>query len=256
MHDGRALQSGTSHYFGSKFAEAYDIKVAGRDNKEQYVYQTSWGMTTRIIGALIMVHGDDSGIILPPHIAPIQVMIIPIQQRKEGVLETAAKIAESLSEYRVKVDDSDRSPGYKFSAQEVSGIPLRIEIGPKDIAAGKAVIVRRDTREKIECAIDELPAKVGEELERMQKEMLERAEKHLEAHTFAAHNTEEFEENFKGTKGFVKAMWCGDPACEEKIKEKYNVTSRCIPFEQEHLSDVCVCCGRPAKKMVYWGRAY
>jgi prolyl-tRNA synthetase len=256
MHDGRALQSGTSHYFGSKFAEAYDIKVAGRDNKEQYVYQTSWGMTTRIIGALIMVHGDDSGIILPPHIAPIQVMIIPIQQRKEGVLETAARIAESLSEYRVKVDDSDRSPGYKFSAQEVSGIPLRIEIGPKDIAAGKAVIVRRDTREKIECAIDELPAKVGEELERMQKEMLERAEKHLEAHTFAAHNTEEFEENFKETKGFVKAMWCGDPACEEKIKEKYNVTSRCIPFEQEHLSDVCVCCGRPAKKMVYWGRAY
>ena len=256
MHDGRALQSGTSHYFGSKFAEAYGIQVTGRDNKLNYVYQTSWGMTTRVIGALIMVHGDDSGIVLPPHIAPTQVCIIPIQQKKEGVLETAAKIAASLSAYRVKDDDSERSPGFKFAAQEVSGIPLRIEIGPKDIAAGKAVIVRRDTREKIECAIGELPVRVGEELERMQREMLERATAHLAKHTFAAHNAEEFEEDFKETKGFVKAMWCGDRACEDKIKEKYGVTSRCIPFEQENLSGTCVCCGKPAKKMVYWGRAY
>ena len=256
MHDGRALQSGTSHDFGKKFAEAYEIRFTGRDNKMNYVYQTSWGMTTRVIGALIMVHGDDSGIVLPPRIAPTQLVVIPIQQRKEGVLEAAQRIAASLSAYRVKLDDSDRSPGFKFAEQEVNGIPLRVEIGPKDLEAGRAVLCRRDTREKIECAIDELPRAAGETLERMQKEMLERAKKHLEEHTFEAHNPEEFEEAFRETRGFVKAMWCGDPACEERIKERYGVTSRCIPFEQKQLSKECVCCGRPAQKMVYWGRSY
>ena len=256
MHDGRALQSGTSHYFGDKFAKAYDIKFTGRDNKMSYVYQTSWGMTTRVIGALIMVHGDDDGIVLPPHIAPTQVVIIPIQQRKEGVLDKAHEIAKALKDYRVKIDDTDRSPGFKFAEQEINGIPIRIEIGPKDLEAGKAVICRRDTREKIEVPVEELPVRVGEELERMQKEMLERAEEHLRTHTFEAHSTEEFAEEFKDTNGFVKAMWCGDQACEDKIKEEYGVTSRCIPFEQENLSGTCVCCGKPAKKMVCWGRAY
>ncbi len=256
MHDGRALQSGTSHYFGDKFAKAYDIQFTDRDNKMKYVHQTSWGMTTRVIGALIMVHGDDSGLVLPPKVAQTQVMIIPIQQKKEGVLDAAYAMKDALKGVRVKVDDSEKTPGFKFAEAEMNGIPLRIEIGPKDLAEGKAVIVRRDTREKIECAIDDIPAKVQEQLVQMQSDMLERAKKHLESHTFEAHNKEEFEENFKETKGFVKAMWCGCKECEEKIKEDYSVTSRCIPFEQEKLSDVCVCCGKPATKMVYWGRAY
>ena len=256
MHDGKALQSGTSHNFGDGFAKAFEIQYAGKDNKLHHVFQTSWGATTRLIGAMIMVHGDNSGLVLPPRIAPTQVMIIPIQQKKEGVLETAGKMLEALKDFRAKLDDSDRSPGYKFSDQEMRGIPLRIEIGPKDIEAGKCVIVRRDTREKIECAIDEVAAKVGELLPKIQNDMYERAKNHLDTHTFAATNKEEFEEAFKDTKGFVKAMWCGDRACEDKIKEDYSVTSRCIPFEQENLSGTCVCCGKPATKMVYWGRAY
>ena len=256
MHDGRALQSGTSHNFGDGFAKAFGIQYTGQDNKLHYVYQTSWGMTTRIIGALIMVHGDNSGLVLPPKIAPTQVMVIPIQQRKEGVLDAAYDIAARLKDYRVKTDDSDRSPGYKFADQEMRGIPVRIEIGPKDLEAGKCVLVRRDTREKIECAIDDVAAKVAELLPQIQADMLAKARKHLADHTFAATNKEEFTEAFKETKGFVKAMWCGCRECEEKIKEEYNVTSRCIPFEQENLSGNCVYCGKPATKMVYWGRAY
>jgi prolyl-tRNA synthetase len=184
------------------------------------------------------------------------VTVIPIQQRKKGVLETAGRIAESLSNFRVKVDDSDKSPGFKFAEQEMNGIPLRVEIGPKDIEAGKAVIVRRDTREKIECEIGAIPEKVGEVLELMQREMLERAAAHLEAHTYVARDKEEFEKTFAEKTGFVKAMWCGSRECEEKIKEDYGVTSRCIPFEQEQVGEVCVCCGKPAAKMVYWGKAY
>ncbi len=256
MHDGRALQSGTSHYFGDKFAKAYDITFTDKDNKMKYVHQTSWGMSTRVIGALIMVHGDDSGLVLPPRIAPVQVTVIPIQQRKEGVLETAGRIAEALSNFRVKVDDSDKSPGFKFAEQEMNGIPLRVEIGPKDIEAGKAVIVRRDTREKIECEIGAIPEKVGEVLELMQREMLERAAAHLEAHTYVARDKEEFEKTFAEKTGFVKAMWCGSRECEEKIKEDYGVTSRCIPFEQEEIAGTCVCCGKSAAKMVYWGKSY
>jgi prolyl-tRNA synthetase len=205
---------------------------------------------------MIMVHGDNSGLVVPPKIAPIQVVVIPIQQKKEGVLDAAYDIAKSLSDFRVKTDDTDRTPGFKFSEQEMRGIPVRIEIGPKDLEAGKCVLVRRDTREKIECAISDVHTKVGELLDQIQKDMYDRAKKHLEAHTFAAHNKDEFAESFKETKGFVKAMWCGCRECEDKIKEEFNVTSRCIPFEQENLSDTCVVCGKPAKKMVYWGRAY
>ena len=203
-----------------------------------------------------MVHGDNSGLVVPPKIAPIQVVVIPIQQKKEGVLEAANKIAESLSAFRVKVDDTDRTPGFKFAEQEMRGIPVRVEIGPKDLEAGKCVLCRRDTREKIECAIEDVPAKMAELLDQIQNDMFQRAKAHLEAHTFAAHNKDEFAENFKETNGFVKAMWCGCRECEDKIKEEFNVTSRCIPFEQENLSDKCVICGQPAKKMVYWGRAY
>ena len=256
MHDGRALQSGTSHNFGDDFAKAYGIQFTDRDNKLKYAFQTSWGLSTRIIGALIMVHGDNSGLVLPPKIAPTQVMIIPIQQRKAGVLEKAAEIKEMLSDFRVKVDETDKSPGFKFAEQEMRGIPLRVEIGPRDIAEGKCVVVRRDTREKIACDIADLPQKVAELLPMIQKDMYERAKKHLEEHTFEAPDKETFEALFEETKGFVKAMWCGSRECEEKIKEDYSVTSRCIPYKQEKLSDVCVCCGKPATKMVYWGRAY
>ena len=256
MHDGKALQSGTSHNFGDGFAKAFGIQYTDKDNTLKYVHQTSWGMTTRLIGAIIMVHGDDSGLVLPPAIAPTQVMIIPIQQHKEGVLEKAAELSEKLGNFRVKVDDSDKSPGWKFSEQEMRGIPIRVEIGPKDIAANKCVICRRDTREKIEVSLDELESKVDEVLKTMQKEMLERARAHREAHTYVATNFDEFVKTFEEKSGFVKAMWCGEQACEDTIKEKLAVTSRCMPFEQEQLSDVCVCCGKPAKKMVYWGKAY
>mgnify|MGYP004629940469 FL=1 len=257
MHDGKALQSGTSHNFGDGFAKAFGIQFADKDNKLKYVYQTSWGMTTRMIGAIIMVHGDDSGLVLPPRIAPTQVMIIPIQQKKEGVLEKAYELRDLLkSNFSVKVDDSDKSPGWKFSEQEMRGIPVRVEIGPKDIEAGRCVICRRDTREKIESPLEALPEKLSEVLEIMQKEMLERARKHRDAHTYTAKNMDEFEKIFNEKAGFVKAMWCGEQACEDAIKEKLSVTSRCIPFEEEHIADTCVCCGKPAKKMVYWGRAY
>ena len=257
MHDGKALQSGTSHNFGDGFAKAFGIQYTDKDNKLQYVHQTSWGMSTRIIGAIIMVHGDDSGLVLPPRIAPVQTMIVPIMQKKEGVLEKAEEIRKKLaSSYKVKVDDSDKSPGWKFSEQEVRGIPTRIEIGPKDIEKNQAVIVRRDTREKIIVSLDEIETKLGEVLEQMQNDMLERAKKHLEEHTVEARNWDEFKAHIEKQDGFVKAMWCGETECEEAIKDETTATTRCMPFEQEHLSDVCVHCGKPAKKMVYFGKAY
>ena len=256
MHDGKALQSGTSHNFGDGFAQAFGIQFTDKDNKLKYVHQTSWGVSTRMIGGLIMVHSDNSGLVLPPRVAPVQVAIIPIQQRKEGVLEKAAELKEMLKDFRVKVDDSDKSPGWKFSEHEMRGIPLRIEVGPKDIEAGKCVICRRDTRDKMEVPFGELAGKVRELLEKMQREMLERARAHRDSHTYVAKDYEEFKQIFGEKAGFVKAMWCGCQDCEDKIKEELSVTSRCMPFEQEQLSDVCVCCGKPAKKMVYWGRAY
>ena len=257
MHDGKALQSGTSHNFGDGFAKAFGIQFTDKDNTLKYVNQTSWGMTTRLIGALIMVHGDNEGLVLPPRVAPIQVCVIPIAQKKEGVLEKATEIKEQLSKkFRVKLDDTDKTPGFKFAEAEMRGYPIRVEIGPKDIEAGKCVICRRDTREKIEVALPELEAKVGELMETIQKEMLERARAHRDAHTYVATNMEEFEKLFTEKSGFVKAMWCGDRACEDLIKEKLSVTSRCMPFEQENLASTCVCCGKPATKMVYWGRAY
>lgn len=258
MHDGKALQSGTSHNFGDGFAQAFGIQYTNPENKLEYVHQTSWGMSTRIIGALIMVHGDNSGLVLPPKIAPTQVMVIPIQQAKEGVLDKAQEICQTLKDagLRVKVDDTEKSPGWKFSEQEMRGIPVRVECGPKDIAAGQAVVVRRDTREKTIVPLDQISENVCQILETMQREMLERARAHRDAHTYTVTDYEEFKKTIEGRPGFVKAMWCGDVGCEEKIKEDVQATSRCIPFDEEHLSDTCVCCGRPAKKMVYWGRAY
>ena len=258
MHDGKALQSGTSHNFGDGFAKAFGIQYTDKDNKLKYVHQTSWGMTTRLIGALIMVHGDDSGLVLPPKIAPVQVDVIPIMQNKDGVLNKAYEVKEALVKagLRVKVDDTDKKPGWKFSEQEMRGIPVRVEMGPRDIEPGQAIIVRRDTREKTTVAIESLAEEIKNILDKMQTEMLERARTHREAHTYVATNYDEFKDVVANKPGFVKAMWCGDQACEDKIKEETTATSRCMPFEQEHLSDVCVCCGRPAKKMVYWGKAY
>ncbi|WP_343210726.1 proline--tRNA ligase [Anaerolentibacter hominis] len=258
MHDGKALQSGTSHNFGDGFAKAFNIQYTDKDNTLKYVHQTSWGMTTRLIGAVIMVHGDNSGLMLPPRIAPVQAMIIPIMQKKEGVLDKAAELKDRLtaSGFRVKVDDSDKSPGWKFSDQEMRGIPVRVEIGPKDIEAGQCVVVRRDTREKIVVSLDDLESRLGQILEEIQAGMLMRATKHRDSHTCTAATYDEFKTAIQEKPGFVKAMWCGDEACELKIKEDTGATSRCMPFEQEHVADTCVCCGKPAKTMVYWGKAY
>ncbi len=204
-----------------------------------------------------MVHGDDDGLVLPPKIAPVQVMIIPINQKKEGVLEKSREIQKELEKtVRVKMDDSDKKPGWKFSEQEMRGIPLRVEIGPKDIEKGQCVIVRRDTREKITASLDGLSEEIPRILEKMHQDMLERARKHRDQCTYEAANFDEFQEIAANKPGFIKAMWCGDLACEMKIKDEVGVTSRCIPFEQKKISDTCVCCGRPAKSMVYWGKAY
>ncbi len=258
MHDGKALQSGTSHNFGDGFARAFDIQYSDRENQLQYVHQTSWGLSTRIIGALIMVHGDDSGLKLPPRIAPVQAMVIPISQRKEGVMEKAAELCEALKAagIRAKLDGSDKSPGWKFSEQEMRGIPIRVEIGPKDMEQNQAVIVRRDTREKVVVSLDELGEKAAGILEAIQSDMLARAKEHLKTHTYEARTYDEFKEIVAEKPGFVKMMWCGDEACEMKIKEDTTATSRCMPFEQESLGDVCPVCGKPAKKLVYWGKAY
>ena len=258
MHDGKALQSGTSHNFGDGFARAFGVQYTDKDNTLKYVHQTSWGFTTRMIGAIIMVHGDNSGLVLPPRIAPTQVMIIPIREDAEGVTEAVSGLASKLSDkgLRVKTDFSPKSPGWKFSEQEMRGIPLRIEVGPKDVAAGQAVLVRRDTHEKMTVALSDIPEKAAELMETIQNDMFAKAKAHLESHIFDAHDYDEFRDIADNRPGFIRAMWCGDVECEEKIKEDTTVTSRCIPEEQEQLSDVCVCCGRKAKKMVYWGKAY
>ncbi|WP_105617104.1 proline--tRNA ligase [Vallitalea okinawensis] len=257
MHDGKALQSGTSHNFGDGFAKAFGIQYTDKDNKLSHVHQTSWGVTTRLIGAIIMVHGDDSGLVLPPAIAPTQLRIIPIAQHKEGVLDKANALKERLSKIaRVDIDDSDKSPGWKFSECEMKGIPVRLEIGPKDIEKNQAVLVRRDNREKIFVSLDELETKVAELLDQLQHELLDKARVHRDEHTYMATSMEEFEKTINETPGFIKAMWCGDQACEDMIKEKTGATSRCMPFVQERLSDKCVCCGKEAENMVIWGKAY
>ena len=257
MHDGKALQSGTSHNFGDGFAKAYDVTFTGKDNSLKYVHQTSWGVSTRMIGALIMVHGDDNGLVLPPRIAPTQVMIIPIMQNKEGVLEKANEVKERLTDkFRVKLDDSDKTPGFKFADQEMRGIPVRVEIGPKDIEADKCIVVRRDNREKIEVSLEELEGKIAEILATIQKDMLERAREHRESHTYSVVTYDEFKDIITNKQGFIKAHWCENRECEDKVKEDTSATARCIPFEDGNSEGVCVCCGKPAKKLVYWGKAY
>lgn len=258
MHNGVALQGGTSHYFGDGFAKSFGITYTGKDNKLHYPHQTSWGTSTRMIGALIMVHSDDDGLVLPPKIAPIQVAIIPIAQHKEGVLDKANELKNELIRmFRVKLDDSDHAPGWKFSEYEMKGVPVRVEIGPKDIEKQQCVVVRRDTREKAFVPLAGLSDYIGELLVTIHNDMYDRAAKNTEEKTFVATSYEEFIDTAKNKPGFIKAMWCGDSECEDKLKDVTGgVKSRCIPFEEEHLADTCVCCGRPAKHMVYWGKQY
>lgn len=257
MHDGKALQSGTSHYFGDGFAKAFGIQFTDRENKLQYPHQTSWGMSTRIIGAIIMTHGDDNGLVLPPAVAPIQLVILPIAQHKPGVLEKAEELRQRLQKVaRVKVDDSDNSAGWKFAEYEMKGVPLRLEIGPRDIEQNQCVLVRRDNREKTVVSLDNLEEAIPELLKAVHDGLYQKALERRENMTYTAHDLAEMKDIADNKPGLIKAMWCGDLECEMKLKEEVGVTSRCMPFEQEHVGDTCVCCGKPAKTMVYWGKAY
>ena len=257
MHDGKALQSGTSHYFGDGFSRAFDVQFTGRDNQLQYPHQTSWGVSTRLVGAIIMTHGDDEGLILPPAIAPFQVVIVPVAAHKPGVTEKAEELAKRLSGFcRVKLDNSDNSPGWKFSQWEMKGVPLRLEIGPKDIEKNQCVLVRRDNREKTFVSLDELETAIPAQLEALAQSLYNRALENRENRTWSATTMDEVKALAESNNGYIKTMWCGDLACEEKMKEEAGLSSRCMPFEQEHLSDVCPVCGKPAKVMVYWGKAY
>ncbi len=257
MHDGKALQSGTSHNFGDGFAKAFGIQYLNNENELSYVHQTSWGMSTRIIGAIIMVHGDDAGLKLPPRIAPIQAVIVPIAQHKEGVLEKTEELRARLSkDFRVKLDDSDKSPGWKFSEYEMRGVPVRIELGPKDIENNQAVLVSRIDRSKTFVSLDNIEEELQKLLDKIQQQMYDAALNNRESKTSTAKTYDEFKQIVEEKGGFVKAMWCGDESCELKIKEDTGATSRCMPFEQEEISDTCICCGKKADKMVYWGKAY
>ena len=257
MHDGKALQSGTSHYFGDGFSRAFGVQFTGRDNTLQYPHQTSWGVSTRLIGAIIMTHGDDEGLILPTAIAPFQVVIVPVAAHKPGVTEKAEELAARVSKFaRVKLDNSDNSPGWKFSQWEMKGVPLRLEIGPKDIEKNQCVLVRRDTREKYFVSLDDLETEIPRLLNELAQNIYNRALENRENRTWSATTMDEVKELAEKNNGYIKTMWCGDLACEEKMKEEVGLSSRCMPFEQEHISDVCPCCGKPANLMVYWGKAY
>lgn len=258
MYNGVTLQAGTSHYFGQKFSKAYDVKFTNKENKEEYAYQTSWGTTTRMIGALIMVHSDDYGLVLPPRIAPKQVVIIPIG-KSDKVYELAEKYKEQLLENNITVyvDNSEKSPGFKFAEAEVNGIPVRIEVGERDLAQNKIVLARRDTREKMEVSTDiDIVDYTSKLLETIQKDMYERATRRRDELTFEAHNLQEITKILETQPGFIHAMWCGDPVCEEKIKEIRGCKSRCILEDKEPIDDKCVCCGKKAKHYVVWGIQY
>lgn len=258
MHDGRALQSGTSHYFGQNFTKPFDVKFQNREGKEEYAYQTSWGISTRLIGGVIMAHGDNRGLKLPPRVAPIQAVIVPIAMHKEGVKEKAEELYEKLNEnFRMEVDVRENyTPGYKFNDWEMRGVPVRIEIGPRDIENGECVFVRRDNQEKMIVKLDKIEDTLKEVLEQIQENMFNECRERMIARTTVAKDMDEFVKNINENQGYVKAMWCGNQECEDKIKELTGAHSRCIPFEKEHISDKCVCCGKEAKEFVIWGRQY
>lgn len=258
MHDHKALQSGTSHYFGDGFTKAFNITFTDKENKLCYPHQTSWGMSTRVIGGIIMTHGDNSGLVLPPNIAPIQVVVVPVAQHKEGVIEKASELLDTLkiAEIRAKMDASDNSMGWKCAQWEMKGVPLRVEIGPRDIENGVCMAVRRDNGEKVEVKLCELAGRITELLSTVQQGLFDKARANLDSHIFEAHSLQEAKTLQEENGGFIKTMWCGDLNCELKMKEQAGMSSRCIPFGQEHLDDVCPVCGKPAKTMIYWGVAY
>lgn len=258
MHDGKALQCGTSHNFGDGFAKAFDVTYTDKDGKIKHCFQTSWGVTTRLIGAIIMVHGDDNGLVLPPRIAPTQVMVVPVAMHKEGVLEKANELKDRIGKFaRVKVDGTDKTPGWKFAEYEMKGVPLRLEIGPKDIEKNQCVLVRRDSREKIFISLDDLETEIPRILDEIHIGLFKKAKKAQLEKTSSAKTLEEFNEKLDKQPGFIRAMWCGDVECENKIKEVASASSRCMPFnDQERISETCACCGKEAKTLVYWGRAY
>lgn len=257
MHDGKALQSATSHYFGDGFARAFEIQYTDKDNKLKFPFQTSWGCTTRLIGAVIMTHGDNNGLVLPPKVAPTQVVVIPIAAHKAGVTEKAQEVTERIAKFcRAKIDASDNSPGWKFAEYEMKGVPLRLELGPKDIEKNQCVLVRRDNREKVFVSLDDLETEIPRLLDAVQQGLYDAALARREKMTYTAATLDELKDVADHKPGFIKAMWCGSRECEEKLKEVAGISSRCIPFEQEQIADTCVCCGKPAKHMLYWGKAY
>ena len=258
MHDGKALQGGTSHNFGDGFARAFNIQYLDKDNTLKYCHQTSWGVSTRIIGGIIMTHGDNNGLVLPPAVAPIQVVIVPVAQHKPGVLEKANELMARLApHFRVKLDDSDNTPGWKFAEYEMKGVPLRLEIGPRDIENDQCVLVRRDNREKTFASLENLGKIVEEKLEELRIALFEKALKNRTDRTYTETDLDSFIKTAKEKSGYIRAMWCGSPDCETKLKELADVTSRCIPLdEQKPLSDSCICCSKEAKHLVYWGKAY
>ncbi|MBQ5670733.1 MAG: proline--tRNA ligase, partial [Oscillospiraceae bacterium] len=258
MHDRKALQAGTSHYFGDGFAKAFGIEFTDKTNKKTNPHETSWGVSTRLIGGIIMTHGDNNGLVLPPKVAPIQAIILPIAQHKAGVLEAAGAIKDRLiaAGFRTKLDDSDNSMGWKCAEYEMKGVPLRVECGPRDLENGQVVLVRRNDGAKTVVKLEDLETAVAEQLALVHKGMYERAYKNLTDHIYEAHSLEEAKALQEANGGFIKTMWCGDLECELKMKEEAGMSSRCMPFAQEHLDDVCPICGKPAKTMIYWGVAY
>lgn len=258
MHDGKALQSGTSHYFGDGFARAFDMQFADKNNTLQYMHQTSWGASTRLIGAIIMTHGDDEGLVLPPRIAPHQLVVIPVASHKEGVVEKAQELYETIraAGIRAKIDLSENSPGWKYAEYEMKGFPLRLEVGPRDIEQGQCVLVRRDTREKTVVKFADLTTVIAQLLEDIQQALYQKALNNRKARTFTASSLEEMKTLAEKGNCFVKTMWCGELACEEKVKEVAGMSSRCMPLEYEDLGESCPICGKSAKKMIVWGNAY
>lgn len=256
MQDGRALQAGTSHNLGQHFAKVFDVKFLDKDGSHKYAWQTSWGTSTRMIGAIVMVHGDERGLVLPPKVAPIQVVILPIAAHKEGVLDKAYELKARLEAagIRVKVDDRDQSAGWKFNEWEMRGVPMRMEVGPRDMENGQVVVVRRDTLEKEFLPMEGLEAAIEERLQLVHEGLYQKALKLRESKTVDATNYEAFKAGVE--KGFVHAMWCGDEACEEQIKAETGATTRNMPFEQKPFSDVCVHCGKPAKYEIYFAKSY
>ena len=258
MHDHRALQAGTSHYFGDGFAKAFDITFAGKDNQPHHPHQTSWGVSTRMIGGIIMTHGDDNGLVLPPRVAPIQAIVIPVAQHKPGVLGAAAALRDRLNAagVRAKLDDSDNSPGWKFAEYEMKGVPLRVEIGPKDMEKEQCVIARRDTGEKVSVPLAELETKVAELLDAVHDNMYAMALKNREDNTFDIKTPEEAKAIADGKGGFLRSKWCGALECELAMKERAGVSSRCMPLAQSGTEGVCPVCGKKCTTDIYWGVAY